>query len=246
MHGLHDRTRRTPRPQPTTQFEAEGAALGYRRIAGVDEAGRGPLAGPVVAAAVVLSTAKAQALTEDGLRDSKQLTPAQRDRLFDLIVRMADGVGVGTGDVEAIDRLNILGATRFAMQEAIARLTPPPDYLLLDAVRLPAVAIPQRPIIRGDTLSVSIAAASVIAKVTRDRLMVAHHEQYPQYNFPAHKGYATRGHVAALALHGPTPLHRKTFRWQHLVSHPPLPAPSPFHGEGWGEGEREQNEGPRA
>lgn len=203
---------------PTTRFEDEGAGQGYRRIAGVDEAGRGPLAGPVVAAAVVLSTAKARVLAEDGLRDSKQLTPAQRDRLFEAICRLADGVGVGTGDVEAIDRLNILGATRLAMQEAIARLTPPPDYLLLDAVRLPAVAIPQRPIIRGDTLSVSIAAASVVAKVTRDRLMAEYHEQYPQYNFLAHKGYATRAHIAALGRHGPCAIHRTTFRWRHLLA----------------------------
>ncbi|MBI3393943.1 MAG: ribonuclease HII [Nitrospirae bacterium] len=181
---------------------------GCRSVAGVDEAGRGPLAGPVVAAAVILSPG-----TElPGVRDSKTLSPATRERLFDKIRGSALGVGIGTVDAPTIDRINVLEATRLAMAEAVRNLPIPPEHLLTDAVRLPNVPIPQTPFIRGDALVLSIAAASVIAKVTRDRLMGDYHRLYPEYAFDRHKGYGTSEHLAALRRFGPSPIHRRTFR----------------------------------
>ncbi len=186
---------------------------GYCFVAGVDEAGRGCLAGPVVAAAVILPLPlDGEGLARfAGVRDSKQLTPQARDSLYDTIMQHAVAVAVGTGAVELIDSQNILQATKHAMCEAIARLSPPPQALLLDAVRLPTVPLPQRSIIKGDALCLSIAAASIIAKVTRDRLMLALHEQYPLYGFSQHKGYGTEQHLAALKQHGPCPIHRRSF-----------------------------------
>jgi ribonuclease HII len=186
---------------------------GYCFVAGVDEAGRGCLAGPVVAAAVILPLPlDGEGLARfAGVRDSKQLTPQARDSLYDTIMQHAVAVGVGTGSVELIDTQNILQATKHAMREAIARLSQPPQALLLDAVRLPTVLLPQRSIIKGDALCLSIAAASIIAKVTRDRLMLALHEQYPLYGFSQHKGYGTEQHLAALKQHGPCPIHRRSF-----------------------------------
>ncbi len=192
---------------PTKEFEQEARRCGYRHIAGVDEAGRGPLAGPVVAAAVILPFS----CRLPGVNDSKQLTQSDRQALFAIIFEKAVAIGVGSADACEIDSINILEATRLAMRRAIAGLDPPPDYLLLDALTLPGVPVPSRPIIKGDALSVSIAAASIIAKVTRDRLMARYHRTYPQYNFLSHKGYCTEEHLQRLADHGPCAIHRRTF-----------------------------------
>lgn len=192
---------------PTEEFERVARRCGYRRIAGIDEAGRGPLAGPVVAAAVILPTRCRIA----GVDDSKQLSEEARDRLYAAILERAVGLGIGSADVGEIDRLNILQATRLAMRRAIEQLVPLPDYLLVDAVTLPGVRISMRPIIKGDSLSLSIAAASIIAKVTRDRLMVKYDALFPEYDFLSHKGYGTPGHLQRLARHGPCPIHRRTF-----------------------------------
>jgi len=194
--------------EPTDLFETEARRCGYRLVAGLDEAGRGPLAGPVVAAAVMLPRRCLLA----GLNDSKQLTEAERERLYDEIRKRAVGIGVGQASEREIDEMNILEATRLAMGRAIQALPSVPDYLLLDAIELPAIHLPQRAIIKGDALSVSIAAASVIAKVTRDRLMGDYHRQYPQYNFLVHKGYGTAEHLRMLAEHGPCAIHRRSFR----------------------------------
>lgn len=192
---------------PADEFEQEARRCGYRRIAGIDEAGRGPLAGPVVAAAVILPVH----VRLVGVDDSKQLSEAERERLYPGILEKAVGVGIGVADAGEIDTLNILEATRLAMRRAIENVAPPPDYLLTDAVILPEVRIPLRPIIKGDALSLSIAAASIIAKVTRDRLMAAYHELFPQYNFLSHKGYGTAEHLQMLAQFGPCSIHRRTF-----------------------------------
>ncbi len=193
--------------EPTEEFEREAWRCGYRRVAGVDEAGRGPLAGPVVAAAVILPNR----CRLDGLDDSKQLSEAQRERLYAAIVERAVAVGVGSAEAGEIDTLNILEATRLAMCRAVAQLAVPADFLLIDAVTLPASGLPYRAIIKGDALSCAIAAASIIAKVTRDRLMAGYHETFPQYNFLSHKGYGTEDHLQRLALHGPCAIHRRTF-----------------------------------
>ena len=192
---------------PTEEFEQEARRCGYRRIAGVDEAGRGPLAGPVVAAAVILPV-RCRLI---GVDDSKQLSVSERDRLYTVILKRAVLVGVGSATAEEIDQINILEATKLAMRRALAELSPAPDYVLIDAVSLTGVAMPVRPIIKGDALSLSIAAASIVAKVTRDRLMAQFHAVYPQYNFLSHKGYGTEEHLARLAEYGPSPIHRRTF-----------------------------------
>ena len=193
--------------RPTQEFERVARLCGYRRIAGIDEAGRGPLAGPVVAAAVVLQT-RCRLL---GINDSKQLSAKDREEVYAAILEQAVAVGIGSADVAEIDQLNILTATRLAMRRAIDQLTPPPDYLLIDAVVLPGLKVPTRPIIKGDSLSVSIAAASILAKVTRDRLMARYHETFPEYGFLSHKGYGTAEHLERLARHGPCSIHRRTF-----------------------------------
>jgi len=192
---------------PTDEFELEARRRGYRHVAGLDEAGRGPLAGPVVAAAVILPTRCRLA----GVDDSKQVSELERTRLYDVIVRRARAVAVGIATEQEIDRLNILEATRLAMSRALVSLTPSADCLLIDAVTLPNLAIPSRSIIKGDTLSISIAAASIVAKVTRDRMMAVYHRAYPAYNFLSHKGYGTEEHLQRLAQHGPCPIHRRTF-----------------------------------
>ncbi|MEK6684540.1 MAG: ribonuclease HII [Nitrospirota bacterium] len=191
-----------------TLFERIGFEQGFQRIAGLDEAGRGPLAGPVVAAAVILP----KDLVLPGLRDSKKLTVLQRERFFEEINRRAAAVGVGIVDPEVIDRINILKATHLAMTRALAHLTVTPDYLLIDALTLPGLQTPQKALIRGDDLSQTIAAASVIAKVTRDRLMLEYDRLYPEYHFRSHKGYGTAEHLDALDHFGPCPIHRMTFR----------------------------------
>jgi ribonuclease HII len=192
---------------PTDEFELEARRCGYRRIAGLDEAGRGPLAGPVVASAVVLPT-RCRLI---GCDDSKQLSESERERLYHVIITRAVGIGIGSATEQEIDRLNILEATRLAMHRAVAGLSPQPDCLLIDAISLLGCAIPIRSIIKGDALCLSVAAASIVAKVTRDRLMAEYHRLYPHYNFLSHKGYSTEEHLQQLATHGPCPIHRRTF-----------------------------------
>ena len=192
------------------QFEQILRQQGYRRIAGIDEAGRGALAGPVVAAAVILPTD----CQISGVTDSKQLTPKKRVGLFDEIYRIAVAVGVGCVDNEEIDQINILQATLAAMAQAVAQITPAPDYALVDGTHLPEIFLPAEAIPKGDTLIQSIAAASIIAKVTRDRLMIELDETYPGYGFQVHKGYGTLLHRQAIAQLGPCPIHRRSFKLQ--------------------------------
>jgi ribonuclease HII len=191
-----------------TAFEDEARAGGFRLIAGVDEVGRGALAGPVVAAAVILDPERP---LPDGLDDSKKLTALQRERIANEILQTALAFAVGQVEPEEIDRINILQASRLAMIEALKQLDPCADYVLIDAVQLKEAALPQKAIIHGDSISASIAAASVIAKTYRDALMRAFHEVYPTYNFARHVGYSTREHLDALRLHGPCRIHRKSF-----------------------------------
>jgi ribonuclease HII len=176
-------------------------------VAGIDEAGRGPLAGPVVAAAVIIGADR----RIRGLADSKVLTPEQREALFHVIRERAVAVGVGIVDHETIDRINILQATRLAMAQALAGLAVAPDLVITDFVALSNLACPQRNLVDGDARCASVAAASIIAKVTRDRLMVEADSAFPAYGFARHKGYATPEHLAALGRWGPCPLHRRTF-----------------------------------
>jgi ribonuclease HII len=193
---------------PLLAFETGLWNRGARWIAGIDEAGRGPLAGPVVAAAVMFS----RNTFIEGVRDSKQVREKERERLFDEILSRAAAVGVGTSDEKTVDRINILQATYEAMRAAVSRLSMKPDHLLVDGRALPAVAIPQTAIVRGDGKSFSIAAASIVAKVTRDRIMAGYDLQYPQYGFSRHKGYSTRAHVLAIREFGYCDLHRRSFR----------------------------------
>ncbi len=178
-----------------------------RYICGIDEVGRGPLAGPVVAAAVVLP----KDVDIYYLNDSKQLSAKKREELYDEIMEKAIAVGVGFSDEKCIDEINILQANYVAMREAISKLSVKPDVLLNDAVKIPDVDIPQESIIKGDAKSVSIAAASIIAKVTRDRFMVEISEKYPEYDFASNKGYGSPKHLAALKEIGPCEIHRRTF-----------------------------------
>lgn len=179
----------------------------YSLICGIDEAGRGPLAGPVVAGAVILPK-DCEILY---LNDSKKLSPAKREALYEEIMEKAEAVGVGMASPARIDEINILQATYEAMREAVDNLGVTPELLLNDAVTIPDVSIPQVPIIKGDAKSVSIAAASIIAKVTRDRLMVQYDEILPGYWFARHKGYGSKDHIEAIRRLGPTPIHRRTF-----------------------------------
>lgn len=188
-------------------YERAQRQLGYQFIAGIDEAGRGPLAGPVVAAAVILPPD----IHIPIINDSKKLLPEQRDALFDTICGQAVSFGIGVVDNIQIDAINILQATYQAMTIAVQQLSPVPHVLLNDAVRIPQITTPQVPIIRGDMLSISIAAASILAKVTRDRLMEQYDSLYPQYAFGKHKGYGTPDHQQALKQYGPSPIHRRSF-----------------------------------
>ncbi len=176
-------------------------------IAGIDEAGRGPLAGPVVAAAVIFP----QNTFLPGLDDSKKLSPRRREELFSKIHREARAVGVGVVSKVIIDRINILQATYLAMRQAVAELKVSPDYLLVDGMTIPDLDTLQLAIVKGDSLSISIAAASIVAKVTRDRIMVEQDKYFPQYGFAKHKGYGTKEHLRALDEHGVSPLHRRSF-----------------------------------
>jgi ribonuclease HII len=179
----------------------------YTYICGIDEVGRGPFAGPVVAGAVILPK-DCDILY---INDSKKLSAAKREELYDVIMERAVATGIGMVGPEEIDRINILQATYEAMRQAIAKLDPKPQILLNDAVTIPGVDLPQVPIIKGDAKSISIGAASIIAKVTRDRLMVTYDEIYPEYGFAGNKGYGSAAHIAALQKYGPTPIHRRTF-----------------------------------
>jgi ribonuclease HII len=189
-------------------FERSARAAGAVRIAGVDEVGRGPLAGPVVAAAAVLP----DGMLIPGVTDSKQLSEQERERLYDVIIAAAVSYGIGIVDERTIDEINIREASLLAMERALAAIVPPPDHVLVDGnCCIPRLSLPQKAIIKGDCLSHSIAAASILAKVTRDRMMVDLHERFPQYNFKKHKGYGTAEHVAALRQHGPCEAHRRSF-----------------------------------
>lgn len=194
-------------PIDTLAFEQQARLRGYRLIAGIDEAGRGALAGPVVAAAVILP----DGLRIDGVDDSKKLSPETRERLFDVIMEQAFSVGIGMGGADLIDEINILQATRHAMLEAVSSLTPQPDFLLIDGITPIATPIPQKTVKKGDSLSLSIAAASIIAKVSRDRLMRGLDADYPGYGFATHKGYGSATHLEAIRQLGPSGVHRMTF-----------------------------------
>jgi ribonuclease HII len=188
-------------------FEKLAHQEGYKQIAGIDEAGRGPLAGPVVSAAVIFPVA----YKNSKIKDSKKLSARQREELYDIILREAIAVGVGVADAEIIDKVNILQATFLSMREAVLELSTPPDFLLIDGLHCIAMQIPQKPLVKGDNRSVSIAAASIIAKVSRDRIMEMYHRQFPQYNFLQNKGYGTKEHCSAVKQFGMCKIHRKSF-----------------------------------
>ncbi|MBQ9365545.1 MAG: ribonuclease HII [Schwartzia sp.] len=189
------------------EYEREAAGEGCEIVAGVDEAGRGPLAGPVAVAAVILPTG----LFIPKLNDSKKLSPKSRDELYDVITEKAVAYKCVLVDAATIDRVNILQATINGMYEAILNLNPQPDKVLIDAVNLDRLPMPSLSIIGGDAKSASIGAASIIAKVTRDRLMMEYDATYPEYGFARHKGYGTREHIEAIRKYGPCPIHRKSF-----------------------------------
>lgn len=187
------------------EFERKYQNFSY--ICGIDEVGRGPLAGPVVAGAVILPK-------EDGilyLNDSKQLSEKKREELYNIIMKQGIGIGIGVISPEIIDEINILQATYQAMQEAIHKLNQTPDLLLIDAVHLPEVSMKQVGIVKGDTRSASIAAASIVAKVTRDRMMVEYDKLFPEYGFARNKGYGSQEHILAIKKYGPCPIHRRSF-----------------------------------
>ena len=189
------------------ELENEIYAEGFSLICGVDEAGRGPLAGPVYAAAVILP----RDAVIDGLNDSKKLTEKKRDALFDVITERALTYGIASASVEEIEEFNILNATFLAMNRAVAKLDPAPELALIDGNRNPGIAMPSRRIVKGDSRCADIAAASVLAKVSRDRYMLNLAEKYPQYHFEQHKGYGTKLHYEALREYGPSPEHRPSF-----------------------------------
>ena len=189
-------------------YELSAKQRGYAAIAGIDEAGRGPLAGPVIAAAVILP----DNFDLPGLTDSKKLSAQKREELYPLILSQARAFAIGLASAATIDRFNILQGTLLAMQVAVTRLQIPADYLLVDGISKIPLSTPQLTIKQGDSRSLSIAAASVLAKVVRDRIMCVFAHHYPQYGFAEHKGYGTAAHLAAIARFGPSPLHRKTFR----------------------------------
>ena len=190
-------------------YENQLREKGDRYIAGLDEAGRGPLAGPVVAGAVILPPDTE--LVIPGVDDSKKLSGLRRGKLLEEIKEKAIAWAVGLVDVETIDQINILQATKKAMKQAVEGLQTVPEVLLIDAVELAQVSLPQQPLIHGDALSVSIAAASIVAKETRDAMMIALDSLYPEYGFASNKGYGSAQHIAALRKYGPCPIHRRTF-----------------------------------
>ncbi len=197
------------------KYERRARKKGYRLIAGVDEVGRGPLAGPVVACALILPLK----CRIRGLNSSKRLTPKKREELYPIIREKARAIGLGRVGERKIDGINILKATHLAMKRAISHLGTRPDLLLVDGFEIPGVEIPQKAIVRGDEKSAPIAAASIIAKVTRDRLLVRYHKIHPEYGFHKHKGYGTKRHLKALKEHGPTRIHRRTFSGVNPAPH---------------------------
>lgn len=197
-----------PRSQASRSVEHAVRRLGYVHVAGCDEAGRGCLAGPVVAGAVILDPAR----HVPGVADSKTLTPARRDRLFDHIVQAAVAWRVAIIGPDEIDRINIHRASLKAMGQAVMALCPLPGFVLVDGIGMPDLPMPQRPLVGGDRRSTAIAAASILAKVTRDRLMLALHDADPRYGYDRHKGYGTPAHLDALARYGYSVHHRRTFR----------------------------------
>ncbi len=211
MQTILRRYERTQREQERLDamyvYERAAIAAGHAIVAGVDEAGRGPLAGPVAVAAVILP----QECYLPHLNDSKKLSHAVREELFAQIIEQAISYHVALMDADMIDRMNILQATRTGMYEAIAALTPAPDEVLIDAVELPKLSMPSQSIIKGDAKSASIAAASILAKVTRDHLMESYDIQYPNYGFAKHKGYGTQEHIDAIRKYGICSIHRKSF-----------------------------------
>lgn len=202
----------------TLLFEKTAHHSGFTCVAGIDEAGRGPLAGPVTAAAVILPAG----LSIPGVDDSKKLSPDKREKLFEIIMAQALSVGVGIIGPAEIDLINILQATRRAMLAAVRQLTPQPDCLLIDGINTIDSTITQKTIKKGDSLSLSIAAASIIAKVARDRIMIEMDSEYPGYGFSGHKGYGSAAHLDAIRRLGPSPIHRLTFRGvkEHVVIAP--------------------------
>ena len=201
-------------------FEREAVKKGCKDIAGIDEAGRGPLAGPVVSAAVILPIT----FKNSDITDSKKLSAKKRQQLYNVIYSHAVSIGIGIVDPIEIDRINILQASLLAMAIAVKNLDPQPDYLLIDGTFPISSNLPQQSIVKGDALSISIAAASIIAKVTRDRLMQKYHHYYPQFNFPQHKGYPTKAHKEAIQKFGCSPIHRKSFRGVKEFSNAKQPA----------------------
>ncbi|MBQ1985475.1 MAG: ribonuclease HII [Clostridia bacterium] len=188
-------------------FESAAYARGFTAVCGIDEAGRGPLAGPVYAAAVLLP----EGLVIEGLNDSKKLSEKKREALFDVIRENALAYGIGFADEKEIDEINILQATYLAMHRAYENMQISCDYVLIDGNRMPPMPVPGETIVKGDAKSPSIAAASILAKVSRDRVMLEYAKQYPEYEFEKHKGYGTKVHTEALLKYGPSPIHRKTF-----------------------------------
>jgi ribonuclease HII len=213
LHPAHAQGRHMAKPVPDFSFEADLLGAGVFRVAGVDEVGRGPLAGPVTAAAVVLDPAR----LPPGLNDSKVLTAKRREALFDRIMEVAQ-VSVAHASVEEIDRLNILYASHLAIERAVAGLMPAPDSLLIDGNLIPAgLTIKAQAIVKGDARSLSISAASIIAKVTRDRIMVGLAQQHPGYGWETNAGYPSKSHISALQSIGVTPHHRRSFRPVHNI-----------------------------
>lgn len=194
-------------PDDPWAYEKQAWADGYARVAGLDEVGRGPLAGPVVAAAVVLP----QGFDAHGIGDSKKMTPRAREKAYERIILEAAAFGVGIIGPEIIDEINILRATHAAMRAALSELGAALDFILVDGRRVPDLPCGSLAIVKGDALSVSIGAASIVAKVTRDRMMVEIDREFPQYGFAGHKGYGSREHIAAIEKFGPCPCHRKSF-----------------------------------
>jgi ribonuclease HII len=193
-------------------FESEARQLGFSSIAGIDEAGRGPLAGPVVAAAVILP----HGYSNGDIRDSKKLTIKKREQLYETIHNDAVAVGLGIVEHSVIDDINILRATLRAMEKAVLDLSLPADYLLIDGRNTINLSIQQKAIIKGDNLSISVAAASIIAKVSRDRIMDEYHHRFREYNFQKNKGYGTREHRLAIQKHGHCEIHRKSFKLKYM------------------------------
>lgn len=191
-----------------TSMEAGLSAKGFELVAGVDEAGRGPLAGPVVAAAVIFKHGR----YPSGVRDSKLLTPRLREEVFLRICSEAVSVGVGIVNEQTIDKMNILKATHLAMLRAVSSLERKPDFILIDGIFAPGSGIPQKAVAGGDSKSISVAAASIVAKVSRDRMMLEHDRRFPGYGFSEHKGYGTRNHIENLMKLGPCGIHRMSFR----------------------------------